>query len=71
MKIDVPPGQTSYVLHDLETDVNYWVRVSANTRIGEGESTQIVTVMPVVKGIFNGYIYPKKPFLNINEVIVV
>lgn len=48
MKIDVSPGQSSFVLRDLEPNVNYWVRVSANTKMGEGESTQIVTVMPVV-----------------------
>ncbi|XP_053408969.1 cell adhesion molecule DSCAM-like isoform X3 [Mercenaria mercenaria] len=48
MKIDVPPDQSAYVLHGLEPGVNYWVRVTANTRMGEGESTQIVTVMPVI-----------------------
>lgn len=52
MKIDVPPDQSSYVLHDLEPNVNYWARVSANTRRGEGESTQIVTVTPVTNGRF-------------------
>lgn len=50
LKIDVSPDQSSFVLRDIEPNVNYWVRVTANTKMGEGESTQIVTVMPVING---------------------
>ena len=57
MKIEVEPSDLSFALNDLEGNVNYWVRVTANTRMGEGESTQIVTVMPINKGMFSLDIY--------------
>ncbi|XP_052806024.1 LOW QUALITY PROTEIN: cell adhesion molecule DSCAM-like [Mya arenaria] len=47
MKLDVSPTLSSFLLRDLEPGVDYWVRVTASTRMGEGESTQIVTVAPV------------------------
>lgn len=48
-RLEISPNKTSFVLGDLESRVEYWVRVSASTRMGEGESTQIITVMPVNK----------------------
>ena len=56
---------TSYVLGDLEARVEYWVRVSASTRMGEGESTQIVTVMPVNKGKIPGAHFTKHIYSKI------
>lgn len=48
--MEVSPDMTSRRLEGLETGVDYWVRVTASTRRGEGESTQIVTVTPVNNG---------------------
>ena len=44
------PSDLSFVLSYLESEVHYWVRVTASTRMGEGESTQIVTVTPINRG---------------------
>ena len=52
-RFEVAPNKTCFILGDLESRVEYWVRVSASTHMGEGESTQIVTVMPVNKGTFD------------------
>ncbi|KAH3692732.1 hypothetical protein DPMN_193886 [Dreissena polymorpha] len=47
MEVEVPPEFMFFLLRDLEVGVDYWVRVAASTRMGEGDSTQIVTVTPV------------------------
>ena len=49
-KVVVSPDFTYYLLSDLDIDVTYRVRVTANTKMGEGETTNSVSVIPQNKG---------------------
>lgn len=49
-RIGVSPDLTYFVLDDLEMKTTYWVRATANTAMGEGDSTETVTVVPKNNG---------------------